>query len=372
MKVSSHWMRGGTSKCWVFERAELDGTGVPLDDLLPRLYGSPDPRQIDGVGGGTSTTSKAIIVERSSTDGVDVDFTFAQVGIEDATVDWGSNCGNCSSTVGLFAVEQGWIETQDGYTRVMTRNTNTGQTIVQRLFTPGGELPATPTATMPGTVHPGFEVGLGFVDPAGLTTGDLLPTGNPRDRLVVNGEDYEVSLVDAGAPVVLLSAERLGFDVGSYADWVADIGPWLPALDAIRRAGAVAMGMVGHPGQAERAVPKFGLVSAPASDDADLQVLMLSMGRPHPAMPVTGSVAVTLAAQTPDTVVSDVCPDAGSELRLRIPAGVLTTFMETDSGRQVVGVTRTARTLASATVHLPDDLTSAVGVAAAAATISAR
>lgn len=357
MDVEARWMRGGTSKCWVFERAVLDRTRIPVDDLLPRLYGSPDPRQIDGVGGATSTTSKAIIVEPSTREGVDVDYTFAQVGIEEAKVDWGSNCGNCSSTVGLFAIEQGWVPVQDGHTRVTTFNTNTSQIIVQRLHTPGGRLQEAPTSSTSGQTHAGHEVGLGFVEPAGLTTGRLLPSGNPRDVLVVDGEEYQVTMIDAGAPVVLLPAERLGLSPTGYEQWSKEIETWLPTLDAVRRAGAVAMGMAASPAGAERSVPKAGLVSAAATDDCDVQVLMLSMGRPHPAMPITGSVAITLAARTPGTVVSAVSRPAGDVVRLRTPASVLSTFTETDAGREVVGVSRTARTLASGTIHVPDSCT---------------
>ena len=105
MKIEAEWMRGGTSKCWVFETGQLGETGTSPDVLLPRLFGSPDHRQIDGVGGATSTTSKAMILHRPADDDVDVEFTFAQVGIEEAAVDWGSNCGNCSAVVGLYAIE---------------------------------------------------------------------------------------------------------------------------------------------------------------------------------------------------------------------------------------------------------------------------
>src|SRR4051794_34117093 len=122
MNIQAEWMRGGTSKCWVFESDHLEQTGISLDHLLPKIFGSPDKRQIDGVGGATSTTSKAIILNPSTAANVDVEYTFAQVGIEEATVDWGSNCGNCSAVVGLYAIEQGWVTPQGDVTRVITRN----------------------------------------------------------------------------------------------------------------------------------------------------------------------------------------------------------------------------------------------------------
>ncbi|NQD42963.1 PrpF domain-containing protein, partial [Glutamicibacter halophytocola] len=157
MNIQAEWMRGGTSKCWVFESEHLDETATSLDELLPKVFGSPDSRQIDGVGGATSTTSKAVILHRSSDAEIDVEFTFAQVGIEEATVDWGSNCGNCSAVVGLYAIEQGWITPSGDTTRVTTRNTNTGQIIIQRVDTPGGALPIVPHAQMPGVATAGYK-----------------------------------------------------------------------------------------------------------------------------------------------------------------------------------------------------------------------
>ena len=170
MKIEAEWMRGGTSKCWVFEAGHLSD-GTSLDSLLPRVFGSPDSRQIDGVGGATSTTSKAMILHRPAEEDIDVDFTFAQVGIEEAAVDWGSNCGNCSAVVGLYAIEKGWVVPSGDITRIVTRNTNTGQVIIQRVATPAGALPIVPDAHMPGVPFPGYRVGLGFQDPAGKTTG---------------------------------------------------------------------------------------------------------------------------------------------------------------------------------------------------------
>lgn len=184
MKIEAEWMRGGTSKCWVFETDHLERAGANLDDLLPRLFGSPDSRQIDGVGGATSTTSKAMILSRPADHDVDVEFTFAQVGIEEASVDWGSNCGNCSAVVGLYAIEKGWVVPDGDSTRIVTRNTNTGQIIIQRVSTPAGALPIVPDAQMPGVVFPGYRVGLGFQNPAGKTTGRLLPTGSATDTIV--------------------------------------------------------------------------------------------------------------------------------------------------------------------------------------------
>lgn len=370
MRFEAEWMRGGTSKCWVFEARHLQEGGASLDVLLPRLYGSPDSRQIDGVGGATSTTSKAVILHRPARDGVDIEFTFAQVGIEEATVDWGSNCGNCSAVVGLYAIEKGWVVPEGDVTRVITRNTNTGQIIVQRVATPSGELPDVPTALMPGVPFPGHQVGLGFQDPAGKTTGALLPTGEPTDTITANGTRWTVSMVDAGAPVVMVQATELGLDPARYETWQSGVEQQLGVLEEIRRQAAVRMGLAPTVAGAARAIPKLAVVGPPTGPDSagDVNVMMLSMGKPHPALAITGSIALTLAARTPGTVLHAITGDAlGATLRLRTPAGVIETWTEDHNGSLLVGVDRTARTIATTIIHLPEVSGSAAAAALAGA-----
>ena len=371
MKIEAEWMRGGTSKCWVFETEHLDEAGASLDELLPRMFGSPDPRQIDGVGGATSTTSKAMILRRPADDDVDVEFTFAQVGIEEATVDWGSNCGNCSAVVGLYAIEKGWVVPSGDNTRIVTRNTNTGQIIIQRVATPAGALPIVPDAQMPGVTFPGYRVGLGFQDPAGNTTGNLLPTGEASDTVIAGGTRWTVSMVDAGAPVVIVRAEELGLNTARYDSWVAGVELHLETLDHIRRQAAVRMGLAPTIAEAARAIPKLAIVASPTQSDpdCDVNVMMLSMGKPHPALAITGSIALTLAARTPGTVLNSITGDRlRPTLRLRTPAGVIETWSEERQGSLLVGVDRTARTIATTIIHLPEALGSAVEASLASAT----
>ncbi|OFI36566.1 methylitaconate delta2-delta3-isomerase [Arthrobacter sp. SW1] len=371
MKIEAEWMRGGTSKCWVFEGAQLGEAPAGPDILLPRLFGSPDSRQIDGVGGATSTTSKAVILDRPHSGEVDVDFTFAQVGIEEATVDWGSNCGNCSAVVGLYAIEKGWVVPTGDVTQIVTRNTNTGQIIIQQVSTPSGALPIVPQAHMPGVPFPGYRVGLGFRDPAGKTTGALLPTGSPSDTLTASGRRWTVSMVDAGAPLVILRAADLGLDPERHEGWAAAVGPQLQLLEEIRREAAVRMGLAATTRDAARAIPKVAIVAPPARSDtdSDLSAMMLSMGKPHPALAITGSIALTLAARTTGTVLDGMARASHhSTLRLRTPAGVIETWSEERDGSLLVGVDRTARTIASTVIHLPEVLGSAVDASFAGAT----
>lgn len=358
--VPATWMRGGTSKCWVFRRADLDVPGRTLDATLLGLFGSPDPRQLDGVGGATSTTSKAVILSPSHRPGIDVEYTFAQVGIDEAKVDWGSNCGNCSAVVAPFALRQGWVTPTGTTTRVRVLNTNTGQVMVQDVPTRDGVLDETPTTTIPGVAGPGPRVDLGFVSPAGRSTGALFPTGSPADTLVAADVRVTASLVDAGAPVVVVRATDLGITARETPAQLDARPDLLATLDAIRRAGAVAMGLAESPEAAERAVPKLALVAAPDAGElaagADLVVRMLSMGRVHPALPITGSVALTLAARETGTVVSGLLPDASDPvdgLSMLTPAGLVTTTYSHEQGEPVVAAVRTYRRLVEGSIELP-------------------
>lgn len=356
-EVASTWMRGGTSKCWVFDRRQLEIADRSVDDVLLRLFGSPDARQVDGVGGGTSTTSKAVILSRALAADVDVDYTFAQVVVDEARVDWASNCGNCSSVVGLYAVRHGWVRAEADVTVVRIRNTNTGQLIVLEVPTPGGVLDERGREWIPGVPFPGVGVRMWFVDPAGRTTGSLFPTGNPTDALPGREGPVEATLVDAGAPVVIVRADAVGVSVIESPAELGARPDLLALLDDLRREGAVRMGLAPEAASATRAVPKLALVASPEpGDEADVVVRMLSMGRLHPALAITGSVALTMAARDPESVIGrHGGPVTGEQVRMMTPAGLVTTWTGEYEGLVSVGVMRTTRRLAEATLILPDE-----------------
>lgn len=355
-KIPATWMRGGTSKCWVFEWDHLQVPGKTVDEVLLRLFGSPDHRQIDGVGGGTSTTSKAVILSRSVSADADVDYTFAQVGIDEQRVDWGSNCGNCSAVVAPYAIERGWVPVGQDSTAVRTLNTNTNQLILQKVATPHGELGYAGTQMIPGVPFPGMAVGMGFFDPAGRTTGKLLPTGEPVDKLSFDGRHVAATLIDAGAPVVIVEAEAVGLTGHETAAEIDNRKDLLGHLDDLRRDGAVRMGIAASRVEAERAIPKLALVArAEPGDEADVVVRMLSMGRLHPALAITGSVALTMAAQHKGTVLANlISTDVSAGVNMRTPAGLVQTWSEISDGVTVVGALRSARRLADAELLLPD------------------
>jgi 2-methylaconitate isomerase len=357
--IAATWMRGGTSKCWVFERDQLDVPGWSKDSVLLRLFGSPDPRQVDGIGGGTSTTSKAVIVSPSAADTEwDIDYTFAQVAVEELKVDWGSNCGNCSSVVGLYAVRRGWVQPVADETVVRVRNTNTGQLILLQVRTPGGVVDERGSEHIPGVPFPGIGVHMWFVDPAGRTTGSLFPTGSMTD--IVDGGDgpVTVTLIDAGAPLVIVPAEAVGVTGDETPAELDGRRELLILLDNIRRQAAVKMGLAADRASAERAVPKLALVAPAVDQDIDFQVRMLSMGRVHPALAITGSVALTMAAQDQKTVIGQqIGAVTGNQVRMSTPAGVVTTRLGQYNGQAAIGVLRTTRRLAEATLVLPHETT---------------
>jgi 2-methylaconitate cis-trans-isomerase PrpF len=354
-KIPAVWMRGGTSKCWVFEWDNLQVPGKSVDEVLLRLFGSPDHRQVDGVGGGTSTTSKAVILSRSLGEEADVDYTFAQVSIDEQKVDWGSNCGNCSAVVAPYAIERGWVEPGQESTLVRTLNTNTDQLILQKVPTPGGALQDPGTQLIPGVPFPGLSVGMGFLDPAGRTTGKLFPTGEPLDKVTFDGRQVPATLIDAGAPLIILDAESIGLTGHETAVNIDSQAALLVHLDDVRRDAAVRMGLAASRAEAERAIPKLAIVARASPDDeAGLVVRMLSMGKLHPALAITGSVALTMAAQHEGTVVRDLLStDPSAGLTMRTPAGLVQTWAEVRDGVPVVGTLRSARRIADAELLLP-------------------
>ncbi|MGY3564973.1 PrpF domain-containing protein [Sinomonas sp. RB5] len=367
MQLRGHWYRGGTSKCWLFDAQDVARHAHTPQEalrLLADAFGAADARQLDGVGGGTSTTSKAAIITATPEGPSDLDYLFAQIGIGDPTVELGSNCGNCATAIALYAVQSGIVAAQEGTTRVRMRNVNTGAVLTGTIATPGRRVPTSGRATVPGSSAPGVPVSLSFHSPWGGTTGSVLPTGRPADALAVGRTTLNVTMVDAGAPAALIHADDLGIDLSSMG---ASLAGNLPQLIAARAAAGLAMGLRTPEDPPQNAIPKIGVV-APAADytaadgtlvsaeSHDLRVRMLSMLAPHPAIGLTSAVAVSLAAAVPGSVVADALPPGhtGQLLRLGTPAGVITTEVVTDSSGAVteVALHRAARQLAVADIDV--------------------
>ncbi|HUF91702.1 MAG TPA: PrpF domain-containing protein [Candidatus Limnocylindria bacterium] len=362
-KIRAVYMRGGTSRCLVFHQADLPEAGAERDRILLAALGSPDPygRQLDGLGGGISSLSKACIIGPPTHPETDVDYTFAQVEVSRPHVDYKGNCGNCSSSVGPFAIDEGLVPARDGVTVVRVHNTNTKKIIVARVPTAGGEAAVTGDFELAGVPGRGARIALDFLDPGGAGTGGLLPTGNVRD--VIDGLD--ASLVDATNPVVFVRAKDVGL-TGTETPQAVDADRALAArLERIRSEAAARMGI---PGSA--AVPKVAVV-APAAGftglDAvaypetavDVLARVISMGNCHRAFALTAAMCLAVASRIDGTVVHEAArqPRTG-DLRLGHPSGVLpiAAAVSVTDGRpyaERVTVYRSARRLMEGFVRVP-------------------
>ncbi len=372
------WMRGGTSKCWLFNAVDV-GPVVQqlgdLDGLLASAFGSGDVSQLDGVGGGSSTTSKAAIVSRSTDPGIDIDYLFAQVAVGHREVEWGSNCGNCATAIGLYALQAGLVAVDPVCTTIRMRNQNTGAMLAAQIATPNGLIPTDGDATVPGTPALGVPVSLMFSGVA-PSVAALLPTGLAVDSITAGGRAYRGTLVTAGAPAALFPASQFGLTGAESNDAIAER---LPLLVELRRQSALAMGLSKPADPVAHAVPKVGIVGSPIdyrtssgrlidAGDYDVSVRMVSMLAPHPAIGLTSAVAIAAAATVAATVVADIAserPTGSLRLRLGTPAGVVSTEITlSDRGLpDTVTLHRAARRIATAELFIADRATVLAGSA---------
>jgi 2-methylaconitate cis-trans-isomerase PrpF len=361
-KVRAVYMRGGTSRCLVFHARDLPAPGPARDAILLAALGSPDPygRQLDGLGGGISSLSKACIIGPATLPGADVDYTFAQVEVKKASVDYAGNCGNCSSSVGPFAIDEGLVAAGDGEAIVRIHNTNTKKLIVAHVPVADGEAAVNGDFELAGVPGRGARIALDFVEPGGAGTGRLLPTGHARD--VIAG--VEVSCVDATNPVVFVRARDLGVTATETPAAVDADHELSGRLEKLRVEAAARMGMA-----ESAAVPKIAFVAAPADfvglDGAryaagtfDVLGRAISMGNCHRAFPLTVAMCLAVAARIEGTVVHEVARTHPGDVVLGHPSGVLP--LDAAVGRKDGGpwaervtVYRTARRLMEGFVRVP-------------------
>lgn len=343
LKIPAVFMRGGTSNAIVFHEKDLPRERAQWDEIFLAAIGSPDPygRQLDGMGGGVSSLSKVCVIGPPSRPDADIDYTFAQVQVKDAAVDYSGNCGNMSSAMGPFAVDEGLIKVSGREALVRVHNTNTGKVIWSRFALDEGRSAVDGELVIPGVAGTGAPVRLEFRDPGGATTGRLLPTGNVVDTLEVPGYGkFRASLVDAANATCFLDAADLGLKGTEMPEELDRNAELLKKLAAIRIAASVAMGIGKTPEEAaaKRTVPFVGFVSPPQdaatlsgekifAGSVDLTARMLSNGQPHRALPLTVSLCTAVAARIAGSVVHALARpsgDAAAELRIAMPSGVLT------------------------------------------------
>jgi len=339
--IRAVFMRGGTSKALMFRQADLPLDRADWAPIFLSAMGSPDPngRQLDGMGGGISSLSKVCVIGAPSHPDADVDFTFAQIGVGDSVVDYAGNCGNMSSAVGPFAIEEGMLpRPADGPVSVRIHNTNTRKIIVATFEVRGGRAVVEGDCAIDGVAGTGAPIRLDFVDPGGAKTGRTLPSGKPVDLLTpAIGAPIEATLVDAANPCVFVRASDLGLTGTELPDSLDANKDLLKRLEAIRQAGSVAMGLTSDLKAAAdmQSIPKVALVAAPAAaptlsgrqlraSEIDLLVRMISVGQPHKAVPITGGLCLGVACRIPGSLPESVLgARASNALRIGHPSGIL-------------------------------------------------
>lgn len=387
IKIPATYLRGGTSKGVFFSLQDLPECarqpGPARDALILRVIGSPDPygKQTDGMGGGTSSTSKAVIVSTTTKPEHDVDYLFGQVAIDKAFVDWSGNCGNLSAAVGSFAISSGLVDParipHNGTATVRIWQANISKTIIAHVPISNGEVQETGDFELDGVTFPAAEVQLEFVEPAADDEGGgaMFPTGNLVDDLEVPGVGtFKATLINAGIPTIFLNAQDLGYSGTELQDAINADPQALARFETIRAYGALRMGLISSLEQARERqhTPKVAFVAAPAAyaassgkavaaADIDLLVRALSMGKMHHAMMGTAAVAIGTAAAIPGTLVNMA---AGGGERTAVcfghPSGTLRVGAE---ARQVDGqwtvtkaiMSRSARVLMEGWVRVPAD-----------------
>ncbi len=370
-------MRGGTSKAVFLMRHDLPGDPEPRDRVIRRIYGAPDLREIDGLGGADTLTSKLAIIGPPTREGCDVDYLFGQVSLTEPKIDYTGNCGNISSAVGPFAIDEGLVDAQEPITTVRIHQVNTDTVIVAEVPVKGGKAEIEGDYAIDGVPGTGAKITLDFSDSGGAITGKLLPTGNATDTLAVEGEgDIEASLVDAANPVVFVRATDLGLTGAESPQRINSDPALLERVERIRSVGAQRMGLVKDWKRAtqERPYIPFMAICAPpvayrswttgqevAESAMDLSARLLFMQKMHKAYPVTGTICTVAAAMTPGTIVNTVARQGISErgeLRIGHPQGVIVSQARVDSEkggfvlkRATVG--RTARCLMKGYAFIP-------------------
>jgi 4-oxalomesaconate tautomerase len=336
------WMRGGTSKGGYFLKADLPQDTAQRDAFLLAIMGSPDPRQIDGLGGADPLTSKVAVVSKSARQGIDVDYLFLQVFVDQAIVTDAQNCGNILAGVGPFAIERGLVDAAGDETRVSIYMENTGQVAVATVATPGGVVTYAGSAAIDGVPGTHAPVPLEFRDTAGSSCGALLPSGNAVD--VVNG--VPVTLIDNGMPCVVMKAADVGITGYEDRDWL-DANVELKArIEAIRLAVGARMNLGDV---AEKSVPKMMLVAPPKQGGA-VCVRSFIPHRAHATIGVLGAVSVATAcliAGSPAAEVAVIPDGSRKTLSVEHPTGEMSCVLEVDQGGNVTSsaLLRTARKL---------------------------
>ncbi len=379
--VRAAFYRGGTSRAVVFREADLAVYGARAQEaIILAALGSPDPygREIDGLGGGISSLSKvAIVGPAPAGSGADVTYRFGQVDVEHPAVEFMGTCGNISAAIGPFAIDEGMLAPREPVTPVRVLAVNTGQYYVCHVPVRAGRAEVEGDYTIDGVPSPGARIRLEFLEPGGTLGRGLLPTGRTRETVELeDGRAVEVSIVDAGNPIVFLRAADLGATGSERPEEIDANRPLCETLDAVRDEAAVRVGLASSPAEARqrsKAIPKVVMVAPPASyettggsrvsrGDADVLARMLSMSRAHRTLAATAGFCTAVAASIDETLVGEIARprlDPGRVLRIGHAAGVLEIGASVESGSEgwhvrSISTYRTARRIMDGQVYVPE------------------
>lgn len=382
-KIPCVYMRGGTSKALFFHEKDLPPCGERRDRVILSAFGSPDRRQIDGMGGANTSTSKVAVIKKSDRPGIDVDYDFGQVDINQPIVGKTMNCGNISSAVGPFAVDEGLVEAVEPLTEVHIFNTNTQKEIIELVPVKDGRAVTEGDFSIDGVPGTGAKVTLKFVAPQGAASGRLLPTKHPKDVIEIEGRQYEYSFVDAANPVIFVHPEDFGLtgaELPAQFHSRPDCGDICRVLEIIRGTGAVALGFAKDLEDARlnsQTLPKLAFVTKPSayeagsgkmieSEDVDLVGRLFSVGmKMIDAYMGTGAICTITAANTPGTIVNEIAgevfgTDRMEHLRIGHPWGVMDAYADlkiNGDGTHTVlsgNLDRTARRIMEGYVYVRD------------------
>jgi len=371
------YMRGGSSKAVFFHENHLPQNLEVRDAVILAVFGSPDPnrRQIDGMGGAISSTSKVAIISPSDISDIDVNYNFGQVSIDKPIVSYKGNCGNISSAVGLYAIEEGLVKAVEPITKVRIFQVNTKKVIIAEILVKEGRPVVEGSFAVPGVPNLGAEIKMRFLRPEGAVTGKLLPTGNVSDVFDIPGRGtFNVSIVDASNPIVFVAAHELGIK-GTEISEIEKNEELLNILEEIRARAAVMIGLATTPEEASekvQSIPKVAIVSKPqdytsvtgmkvSKGEIDITGRIISVGILHKAYTLTGAICTAGAAKIPGTVVNNQLAEIdlkGTKVRIGHPGGVLPIEAEVRKGECLyeyiwADAGRTARRLMEGYVFVP-------------------
>lgn len=364
--IEGYLIRGGTSKGFFADPVAFPAESAKRDEVVLELFGSPDPLQVDGLGGSHTHTSKLMLVSESDRSEADLAYRYAQVGIDEATVDWNGNCGNLASAVGVYGILEELIEPSEPTTTVRIYSENTESLLEQEVPVIDGRPNPYGDCQIDGVPGSGARVPTRYLNPCGGMLGAALPTGNSTDDLVVDGESYTVSIVDATNVSVLIRADAVGLNGTESPSTLTENEAFLDRLERIRAAACIELGLVDDPERASiecPTMPFIAVVSPPQSyattadsgvdaENIDITARMVSTGRPHHAYATTGAMCLAAATRLSETIPAEVARGTGDTVRIGHPKGVIEIGVEADATNasiRSVSIDRTARLLMEGT-----------------------